>query len=65
MTPTLAALLAIILGLPVLAFIAVVLAVGANQSLITGGLTFFVVIAAVTAMIFEIKRLVDQGASEH
>ncbi len=53
------ALLVLVLGFPVLAFAAAVSAAGANSSLISSGLTFFVVLAAVTAMVFEIKRLVE------
>jgi hypothetical protein len=53
------AVLVLVLGFPVLAFAAAVSAAGANSSLISSGLTFFVVLAAVTAMVFEIKRLVE------
>ena len=63
MSRTLAAVLAATLGLPVLAFIAVVQAVGANQSLLSGGLTFIVVVTAVVAMITEIKRMAEQDES--
>ena len=63
MSRTLAAVLAATLGLPVLAFIAVVQAVGANQSLLSGGLTFIVVVTAVVAMIAEIKRMAEQDES--
>ncbi len=37
-------------------------AAGANPSLISSGVTFFVVLAAVVAMVIEIKRLVDQDS---
>jgi hypothetical protein len=50
-------------GLPALAFAAAVSAAGASEALISGGLSFFVVVAAVIAMLFEIKRLADQDAS--
>ncbi len=53
------AVLTLALGLPVLAFMAAVAAAGANSSLISSGLSFFVVLAAVVAMVFEIKRLAD------
>ncbi len=53
------AVLVLVLGFPVLAFAAAVSAAGANSSLISSGLTFFVVLAAVVAMVFEIKRLVE------
>ena len=53
------AVLVLVLGFPVLAFAAAVSAAGANSSLISSGLNFFVVLAAVTAMVFEIKRLVE------
>ncbi len=53
------AVLVLVLGFPVLAFAAAVSAAGANASIISSGLTFFVVLAAVTAMVFEIKRLVE------
>ena len=59
MSPTIASLLALTLALPVVLFIAVSAATGVNLDLISGGFTFFVVAAAVTAMIFEIKRLAD------
>ncbi len=60
---TLAAVLAVALGLPVLAFIAVVEAVGADQSLLSGGLTFVVVVSAVIAMVCDIKRMADEDKS--
>ena len=63
MPRTVALVLAAALGLPVLAFIAVVEAVGADQSLLSGGLTFVVVVTAVMAMICEIKRMADQDES--
>jgi hypothetical protein len=53
------------LGFPVLAFIAVALAAGANPALIGNGLTFFIVLSAVVAMVFEIKRLTDEDACAH
>lgn len=53
------AVLVLTLGLPVVAFAAAAGAAGVNSSLISSGLTFFVVLAAVTAMVFEIKRLAD------
>ena len=63
MSRTLAAVLAVALGLPVLAFIAVVEAVGADQSLLSGGLTFVVVVTAVMAMVCEIKQKAEQDES--
>ena len=48
-----------------LAFTAAALAAGANPDLIGRGITFFVVLTAVTAMVFEIKRLADQDAGAH
>ncbi len=53
------AVLTLALGLPVLAFMAAVAAAGASSSLISSGLSFFVVLAAVVAMVFEIKRLAN------
>ena len=52
-------------GLPVLTLIAAVSAAGANLSLISNGATFFVVLAAVVAMVIEIKRLADQDVGAH
>jgi hypothetical protein len=51
--------LAITLALPALAFAAAAAAAGTSPDLLSGGLTFFVVLAAVVAMVFEIKRLAD------
>ena len=51
--------LVLTLVLPVLAFIAAATAAGTSPDLIGGGLTFFVVTAAVVAMLFEVKRLAD------
>ncbi|HEV2602612.1 MAG TPA: hypothetical protein VGU24_03025 [Microvirga sp.] len=48
------------IGLPVLAFIAA--AAGTDGALLSGGVTFFVVVTAVVAMLFEIKRLADDPA---
>jgi hypothetical protein len=59
MSRTIAVLLALILALPVLLFIAVAVATDVSPALISGGITFLVLGAAFTAMIFEIKRLVD------
>jgi hypothetical protein len=42
------------IGLPVLAFIAAVAAAGTDGTLVSGGVTFFVVVTAVVAMLFEI-----------
>jgi hypothetical protein len=50
------------IGLPVLAFIAAVAAAGTDGTLVSGGVTFFVVVTAVVAMLFEIKRLADDPA---
>jgi hypothetical protein len=58
-------LLVLTLGLPVLAFIATAVAAAANPALIGNGLTFFVVLSAVVAMVFEITRLADQDAGVH
>jgi FtsH-binding integral membrane protein len=60
MSRTVAAVVALTLGVPVLAFIAAVAAAGANPSLISNGTTFFVVLAAVVAMVIEIKSLADE-----
>jgi hypothetical protein len=65
MSPTFVALLVLTLGVPTLAFVAAMLAAGANPALIGTGVTFFVVLTAVTAMVFEIKRLADQDAGAH
>jgi hypothetical protein len=65
MTRTLAAVLALMLVLPSLAFAAAVSAAGANPSLISSGVTFFVVLGAVIAMVIEIKRLADQNEVAH
>jgi hypothetical protein len=65
MSRTLLALLVLTLGLPILAFIAAAMAAGANPALISTGATFFVVLTAVIAMVFEIKRLADQDAGAH
>jgi hypothetical protein len=59
MSRTAAIVLSLSIGLPVIAFIAAAGAAGTSQSLITGGLSFFVVVTAVIAMLFEIKRLAD------
>ena len=59
MSRTFAALLVLTLAVPVLLFIAVAAASGTSPALISDGFTFFVVAAAVTAMVFEIKRLAD------
>jgi hypothetical protein len=50
------------IGLPVLAFIAAAAAAGTDGTLVSGGVTFFVVVTAVVAMLFEIKRLADEPA---
>ena len=63
MSRAVAAVLVLTLGAPVLAFIAAVTAAGANPSLISNGVTFFVVLAAVVAMVIEIKRLADQTSA--
>ncbi len=65
MSRTVALVLALTLGVPVVAFIAAVMAAGVNPSLISSGATFFVVLAAVVAMVIEIKRLADQDAGAH
>jgi hypothetical protein len=62
-TRTLALVLVLAVALPVLAFAAAVSAAGASDALISGGLSFFVVVGAVIAMLFEIKRLADQDVS--
>ena len=51
--------LAITLVLPSLAFAAAATAAGTSPNLLSSGLTFFVVMAALAAMLFEIKRLAD------
>ena len=53
-------ILAITLGLPVLAFVAAALAAGINMSLLANGLTFIVVVGFVVAAVFEIRRIADQ-----
>lgn len=65
MSRIVALVLALTLGVPVLAFIGAVSAAGANPSLIGNGATFFVVLGAVAAMVIEIKRLADQDATAH
>ncbi len=65
MSRTFVALLVLTLGVPTLAFVAAMAAAGANPALITTGVTFFVVLTAVIAMVFEIKRLADQDAGAH
>jgi hypothetical protein len=65
MSRTFVALLVLTLGVPTLAFVAAMAAAGANPALIGTGITFFVVLTAVTAMVFEIKRLADQDAGAH
>ena len=62
-TRTLALVLVLAVALPVVAFAAAVSAAGASNALISGGLSFFVVVGAIIAMLFEIKRLADQDAS--
>ena len=44
---------------PSLAFAAAATAAGTSPNLLSSGLTFFVVLAALVAMLFEIKRLAD------
>jgi hypothetical protein len=51
--------LAITLVLPSLAFAAAATAAGTSPNLLSSGLTFFVVLGALVAMLFEIKRLAD------
>ncbi len=63
MTRTLALVLVLAVALPVVAFAAAVSAAGASNALISGGLSFFVVVGAIIAMLFEIKRLADQDVS--
>ncbi len=62
MSRTAVAVLVLALGLPVIAFMAAVAAAGVSSSLISSGLTFFVVLGAVVAMVFEIKHLADGDA---
>jgi hypothetical protein len=59
MSRTLVILLVLTLVVPTLLFVAVAVASGTSPDLISDGLTFFIVAAAVTAMVFEIKRLAD------
>ena len=40
-------------------------AISPNPSLIFSGITFFVVLGAVVAMVIEIKRLADQDVGAH
>ncbi len=63
MTRTLALVLVLAVALPVVAFAAAVSAADASNALISGGLSFFVVVGAIIAMLFEIKRLADQDVS--
>ncbi len=63
MTRTLALVLVLAVALPVVAFAAAVSAAGASNALISGGLSFFVVVGAIIAMLFEIKRLADQDVN--
>ena len=65
MSRTIAFVLALTLGVPVLAFVAAVMAAGVNLSLISSGATFFIVLAAVVAMVIEIKKLADQDVAAH
>ncbi len=65
MSRTFVALLVLTLGAPTLAFAAAMSAAGADLSLFGTGVTFFVVLTAVTAMVFEIKRLADEDGSAH
>ena len=51
--------LAITLVLPSLAFAAAATAAGTSPSLLSSGLTFFVVLGALVAMLFEIKGLAE------
>ena len=62
-TRTLALVLVLAVALPVVAFAAAVSAAGASNALISGGLSFFVVVGAIIAMLFEIKRLADQDVN--
>jgi uncharacterized membrane protein len=59
MSRTIAAVLALVLGLPFVMLAAIVWAAGVDQGFLTGVLTFTVVGSAVVAMLFEIKRLAD------
>ena len=59
MSRTVMGLIGLTLVLPIVLFVAVAVASGANPALISDGLAFFVVAGAVVAMIFEIKRLAD------
>lgn len=59
MSRTLVILLVLTLVVPTLLFVAVAVASGTSPDLISDGFTFFIVAAAVTAMVFEIKRLAD------
>ncbi|HEX2552196.1 MAG TPA: hypothetical protein VHL98_00750 [Microvirga sp.] len=63
MSRAVVAVLALTLVLPVLAFVAAVAAAGVSSSLISSGLTFFVVLGAVVAMVIEIKHLADGDGS--
>jgi hypothetical protein len=65
MSRTFVALLVLTLGAPTLAFAAAMSAAGADLALLGTGLTFFVVFTAVTAMVFEIKRLADEDTPAH
>jgi hypothetical protein len=59
MSPSVAAVIALALGLPVVMFVAVFRSVGGNPELLTSALTFTVVTAAVVGLLFEIKRLTE------
>jgi hypothetical protein len=58
MSPTIAAVFALVLVVPVLACLAAFTAAGVNPSFMTGVFTFAVVVGGVTAALFEIRRLI-------
>jgi len=59
MSRTVAALIALTLAVPIVLFVAVAIAAGVSPALINSGIIFLVLAGALTAMIFEIKRLAD------
>ena len=59
MSKTLAAVIALVLVIPILVLIALTSVGGVDSSFLTGTLTFTVVAAAIVAMLFEIKRWAD------
>jgi hypothetical protein len=59
MSSSVAAVLALVLTVPVFVCILVFSIAGVSSTFITGALTFTVVVGAVVGAVFEIKRLAD------